>query len=52
MTFIRYVQNRKLGKPNNLKFWEVPQKKTFLKKKPKKLLSDKGDLVTFADFGY
>ena len=22
ITFIRYAQNRKLGKPNNLKFWE------------------------------
>jgi hypothetical protein len=22
ITFIRYDQNRKIGKPNNLKFWE------------------------------
>jgi hypothetical protein len=22
ITFIRYTQNQKIGKPNNLKFWE------------------------------
>ena len=22
ITFIMYAQNRKIGKPNNLKFWE------------------------------
>jgi hypothetical protein len=25
ITFIRYVQNRKIGKINNLKFWEQKQ---------------------------
>jgi hypothetical protein len=43
ITFIRYAQNRKIGKPNNLKFWE--QKKvlpTFWAKNQKKMNLEHG----------